>query len=126
MRALIAVTAIAVCGLAAVPAGADRFLPEPTNCSYTTHHVFHHGDGRTSEIRVTYTSQRFTTCDSARTIAHAWASTAGCHDTRYCNVYHDSYSCKNTFYSNGSPIAHCTALHGAIGEVFMSWHRINT
>jgi len=121
----LAVAAVGAALLASAPAGADRFEPDPTNCSYTTHHVFQHGDSRKTEIRVTYTSQRYSDCDTARAVAHSYASTAGCHDTRYCHVHGGSFSCKNTFYSHSKPIAHCQALGGGSGEVFMSWHRID-
>jgi hypothetical protein len=117
--------ALAAAGVVALPASADRFLDDPDSCGYTTHHVFHHGNGHTTEIRVTSTSQRFTTCAIAREVAHSFASTAGCHDTRYCHVRVGSYSCHNKFYSGSHPIAHCKALNGASGEAFMTWHRID-
>ncbi|MCW2990468.1 MAG: hypothetical protein JWM73_1062 [Solirubrobacterales bacterium] len=123
MRA-VGLIALAI-GLAAVavPAQGDRFLSDPESCHHTTHHRFHHANGTTTDIRVTYTSQRFTSCAGAIAVANSWASTAGCHDTRYCQVYSGSYSCHNKFYPD-SRIAHCQALHGASGEVFLSWHRV--
>ena len=122
----IAVAAALLLAAAAAPAGAGfEHRIEPTNCSYTTHHVFHHGNGKTTEVRVTYTSQKFTSCDTARTVAHSFASTAGCHDTRYCHVAHGNYSCHNKFYSHSNPLAHCQALHGHSGDVFATWHRID-
>ena len=124
MRALTAAVA-ATLALVAVPAGADPFLPDPESCHYTTHHTFHLGNGKTTEIRVTFTSQRFTTCTHATQVAQAWAATAGCHDTRYCRTLHDTFSCHNRFYSHSSPIAHCAQLHSGHGEVFMTWHRVD-
>ncbi|MDX6629685.1 MAG: hypothetical protein QOH00_1931 [Gaiellales bacterium] len=116
----------AVAILAAPASGGFENHIDPVNCHYTTHHVFHLGNGKTTEVRVTYTSQRFTSCETARTVAHSFASTAGCHDTRYCHVAHGNYSCHSRYYANSNPIAHCKALHEQSGEVFVNWRRIDT
>jgi hypothetical protein len=124
MRRLVLTAALAALALPA-SAQADSFEPDPVNCHHTAHHVFHHGGGRTTDIRVTFTSQRYATCATAHAVANAFASTAGCHDTRYCHVHGGSYSCHSRYYAHSNPIAHCRALHGAAGEVFLSWHRVD-
>src|SRR4051794_24123746 len=94
---LLTVLAVALSAITALPASADRFEPDPTNCGYTTSHVFHHGNGKSTEVRVTYTSARYTSCDVGKAVARSWATTAGCHDTRYCTVHGNTYSCHNAF-----------------------------
>jgi hypothetical protein len=118
----VALTALAI---AAPAQGYDSFEPDPVNCRHTVHHLFHHGGGKTTDIRVTFTSQRYTTCATAHAVANSFASTAGCHDTRYCHVHSGSYSCHSRYYAHSTPIAHCKALHEASGEVFLSWHRVD-